>query len=63
MPCCAAVNCHNRSENGFRMFKYPAVSDPERRRTWISNTKRANWIPTESSRLCEVRLLNVVSSI
>ena len=54
MPGCAAVNCQNSTEKGFKLFKYPAKTDPVRRQLWIANAKRDKWEPTENSRLCNV---------
>uniref|UniRef100_T1JB72 THAP-type domain-containing protein n=1 Tax=Strigamia maritima TaxID=126957 RepID=T1JB72_STRMM len=51
MPCCSAVGCSNRSERGFRLFKFPA--NINRRQVWITNCRRDNWVPTKSSFLCE----------
>lgn len=56
MVCCCAVNCCNRPKNGVRLFIFP--KDKGRRDVWIAKVKRDKWIPTPSSRLCEV----VVSS-
>ena len=58
MPGCAAINCQNSTEKGFKLFKYPAKTDPVRRQLWIANTKRDKWEPTENSRLCEVQIHN-----
>ncbi|CAH1968910.1 unnamed protein product [Acanthoscelides obtectus] len=52
MPCCAAVNCKNRHETGYRTFTFPA--DPERRKKWLRNMRRRNYVPTKCSGLCEV---------
>lgn len=56
---CSAVNCTNRSNQGFRLFRFPA--QPERRKVWINNSRRDQWKPTESSRLCQVTIfLNLI---
>ena len=52
MPCCAAVNCANRTEKGFRLYRFPA--DPIRRAVWAARVKRDNWAPTDYSYLCQV---------
>jgi hypothetical protein len=54
MPCCAAVNCSSRTENGVRLFRFPKNKD--RRARWATNTKRDKWQPTDASYLCEVRV-------
>lgn len=52
---CSAVNCTNRSGDGIRLFRFPAQL--ERRKIWINNTRRGQWKPTESARLCEVSII------
>lgn len=52
MTGCSAVNCTNRSEQGFVLKVFP--KDPNRRALWASKVKRQNWTPTNSSYLCEV---------
>ena len=54
MPCCVAVNCSNRAENGIRLFRFPR--DKTRCAMWVAKVKRDNWKPTQSSYLCEVCL-------
>src|ERR1700733_2797832 len=49
---CSAPNCHSRTEKGFRQFCFP--SDKERRKRWLINCRRDKWIPTSTSRLCEM---------
>ena len=49
---CADYNCLNRSEEGFRIFRFPA--DPERKKKWIINCRRDRWNPNANSRLCEI---------
>lgn len=51
MPGCAAIGT-NSSKKGFLMKSFPR--DPKRRKEWTIRTKRANWNPTNYSRLCEV---------
>lgn len=53
MVCCAAINCSNRTEQGFRLFRLPA--DTKRRSTWIHNMRRGNWKPNGAAYICEVR--------
>nr|XP_012226643.1 PREDICTED: THAP domain-containing protein 5-like [Linepithema humile] len=51
MPCCVAINCSNRSEQGYKLFRFPEGS---RGVTWVENVRRGDkWAPTETSRLCE----------
>lgn len=52
MTGCAAVNCSNRSEQGYIMKVFP--TDPKRKALWAAKVKRLNWKPTSSSYLCEV---------
>ncbi|KAK0157029.1 hypothetical protein PV327_011449 [Microctonus hyperodae] len=51
MPSCAAVNCSNKREKGFRLFVFPRNLD--RRAKWVQNMRRDNWTPTKGARLCE----------
>jgi THAP domain len=48
------VGCSNRSEKGFRVFRFPR--DSERRSVWEVKVRREGWTPTDSSYLCEVSL-------
>ncbi|XP_012530428.2 THAP domain-containing protein 2 [Monomorium pharaonis] len=48
MPSCSAKNCRNRTEQGFRLFRFPA--DEKRKQIWI---KQCVKYPKEYSRLCE----------
>ncbi|XP_035232088.1 uncharacterized protein LOC118203895 [Stegodyphus dumicola] len=48
---CAAPNCSNQSKNNFRMFRFPR--NEERRRKWIVNSRRDQWIPGPGAYLCE----------
>jgi len=58
MPCCSAMNCSNRSEKGFKLFRFPTG---DRRAKWVQNMGRGDkWAPTESSRLCEVIFTSVI---
>ncbi|XP_047144792.1 peroxynitrite isomerase THAP4-like [Hydra vulgaris] len=52
MPGCAAVGCHNRPEKGFIMKCFP--KNEKQRAIWTSKVKRLNWVPTNTSFLCEV---------
>ncbi|XP_047142298.1 peroxynitrite isomerase THAP4-like [Hydra vulgaris] len=52
MPGCAAVGCHNRPEKGFIMKCFSR--NEKQRAIWTSKDKRLNWIPTNTSFLCEV---------
>lgn len=49
MPACSAKNCNNRSEQGFRLFRFP--SDEKRKRIW---GEKCGKDPKKYSRLCEV---------
>ena len=54
---CSGINCNNRSEKGFRLFKFP--SDPKRREKWVINCRRDKFNPKKEDnyKLCEVRTL------
>lgn len=54
MPGCAALGCSNSAKKGFSMKQFPR--DPRRRKQWALNMRRANWTPTDYTRLCEVRI-------
>uniref|UniRef100_H2Z4S2 THAP-type domain-containing protein n=1 Tax=Ciona savignyi TaxID=51511 RepID=H2Z4S2_CIOSA len=56
MGCCSAPNCKNRTEKGFKMYRFP--TDSTLKRIWLRNCRRANWMPTTSSRLCQVHFDN-----
>ncbi|XP_018314232.1 THAP domain-containing protein 4-like [Mycetomoellerius zeteki] len=51
MPGCAAVNCNNRVEKGYKLFSFPK---DKRGTKWVDDMRRDKWTPTTSSRLCEV---------
>ncbi|XP_018373108.1 PREDICTED: THAP domain-containing protein 4-like isoform X2 [Trachymyrmex cornetzi] len=51
MPGCAAVNCSNRVDKGYRLFSFP---EDKRGTKWVHNMRRDKWTPTTFSRLCEV---------
>ncbi|KAH1000601.1 hypothetical protein HUJ04_012908 [Dendroctonus ponderosae] len=52
MAGCSAIGCTNSSEKGFLMRRFP--KDLQRRRQWGIKMKRANWVPTDSSKICEI---------
>jgi len=56
MPCCCAVGCSNRDENGFRTFLFPRSA--ARRAVWKAAVSRKNWSPGKHGRLCEVLTQN-----
>lgn len=49
---CSAPNCANSSAKGYRLFRFP--TDAVRKAIWLQNCRRDKWIPTSTSRLCEV---------
>lgn len=63
---CWAVNCSNRSEKGFKLFRFPKT--PSLRLIWVqkvsrldpsSNPRVAKLLqPSDHSRLCEVSSLS-----
>ncbi|EZA52886.1 hypothetical protein X777_07704 [Ooceraea biroi] len=52
MPSCCAKKCKNRSEQGFRLFRFP--KDIQRKNIW---TKQCGLQPKENARLCEVFII------
>ncbi|KYQ50209.1 hypothetical protein ALC60_10705 [Trachymyrmex zeteki] len=50
---CAAVNCSNRVDKGYKLFSFPKG---KRGTKWVDNMRRDKWTPTISSRLCEVSI-------
>lgn len=56
MVACSAFKCKNKTETGFRLFKFPA--DEVRRQKWVENIARENWTPVNGSRVCEVSVLS-----
>lgn len=55
MPGCSAYKCTNRSEKGYKLYRFP--SNPERRKIWRNKVNRLNWEPTHSSYLCQVCIM------
>ncbi|XP_018315467.1 THAP domain-containing protein 5-like isoform X1 [Mycetomoellerius zeteki] len=49
--CCAGY-CTNINIKGYQMCRFP--KDLERKRIWIQNMNRTDWIPTSDARLCDV---------
>ena len=52
MPGCSAIDCSNRTEQGYLLKAFPR--DPQQRAIWTAKVKRLNWQPTNYSFLCEV---------
>ncbi|KAG8235723.1 hypothetical protein J437_LFUL016358 [Ladona fulva] len=52
MPGCAALGCSNRTETGHSLKSFPR--DPQRRALWTTMVNRKNWIPKNSSYICEI---------
>ncbi|XP_077269149.1 uncharacterized protein LOC143901065 [Temnothorax americanus] len=50
MTGCSADYCTNSSSKGFQMCRFPRVE--KRRKVWIVNVNRADWVPGVSSTLC-----------
>ncbi|TKS88871.1 Zinc finger MYM-type protein 3 [Collichthys lucidus] len=50
---CSADGCNNRplKGSGLQFFRFP-MADEERLKKWWDNTKKENWHPTNTSRLC-----------
>lgn len=51
---CSYQFCNNSSKKGYVMRIFP--KNAERRAVWVQNMGRDNWIPTDNSYLCEVKL-------
>lgn len=49
---CSAGYCTNTNKKGFQMCPFP--KDSEKRKIWIQNINRIDWIPTSNARLCDV---------
>lgn len=57
MTGCSAVECTNRSEQGFIMKAFPR--DPTIRNIWEKKVKRKNWKASDKCYLCEVSQLKL----
>lgn len=55
MTGCSADYCTNSTEKGHRMCRFPTES--KRRKIWIKNTNRHDWIPGSYAALCEVSFI------
>ncbi|XP_054921242.1 uncharacterized protein [Dermacentor andersoni] len=54
MPCCCAFGCSARPSNGKRLFRIPSAKrDAALRKAWLEGIRRADFNPTQWSRLCE----------
>lgn len=51
MVCCAALNCSNRSDKGWKLFKLPRG---DRGKIWVQNIRRGNEFNSKTAHLCEV---------
>ncbi|KAH7966306.1 hypothetical protein HPB49_015212 [Dermacentor silvarum] len=55
MPCCSAFGCRTRETGGKRLFRIPSAKrDAAQRKVWLQRISRADFNPTQWSRLCEV---------
>nr|XP_012215082.1 PREDICTED: THAP domain-containing protein 2-like [Linepithema humile] len=52
MTGCSADYCTNSSKKRFRMYKFP--KEVKRRKIWVENVNRIDWVPGPSAMLCEV---------
>ena len=52
MTGCCADYCTNSSTKGHQMCRFPR--EPKRRKIWIENVNRADWIPSSNAMLCDV---------
>ena len=55
MAGCAAFGCSNRSEQGYKLHRFP--KDPVRRKKWSIKVKRDKWKPSSTTFLCERHFL------
>ncbi|KAH7980920.1 hypothetical protein HPB49_020143 [Dermacentor silvarum] len=54
MPCCSAFGCRTRETDGKRLFPIPSAKrDAAQRKVWLQRISRADFNPTQWSRLCE----------
>ncbi|KAH7980874.1 hypothetical protein HPB49_019756 [Dermacentor silvarum] len=54
MPCCSAFGCRTRETDGKRLFRIPSAKrDAAQRKVWLQRISRADFNPTQWSRLCE----------
>uniref|UniRef100_A0A8C4Q829 THAP domain-containing protein 1 n=1 Tax=Eptatretus burgeri TaxID=7764 RepID=A0A8C4Q829_EPTBU len=51
MTGCCAFGCTNRSEKGFKMYRFPA--DAGRKKIWENKVRRLRWKPSSTSFLCQ----------
>ncbi len=74
---CSAMNCSHHSSKGHRIlcimieitikiiflscYVFPA--DEMRRKLWLINCRRANWVPGRDAALCEVNFIKFILSI
>ncbi|XP_049526563.1 THAP domain-containing protein 1-like isoform X3 [Dermacentor silvarum] len=55
MPCCCAYNCCKKPEDGIAVFVIPqGKRDVLRRRQWLLNIGRKDFVPTRNSVVCEL---------
>lgn len=52
MTGCSADYCTNSSSKGYQMCRFPR--EEKRRKLWINNVNRVDWVPGSSSCLCHV---------
>lgn len=52
---CSAGYCINRNKKRFQMCRFP--KELERKKIWIQNMNRTDWVPTSDARLCDVSLI------
>ncbi|KAH7934247.1 hypothetical protein HPB49_023695 [Dermacentor silvarum] len=54
MPCCSAFGCRTRETDGKRLFRIPSAKrDAAQRKVWLQRISRADFNPTQWSRVCE----------
>ncbi|XP_049523477.1 uncharacterized protein LOC119453068 isoform X13 [Dermacentor silvarum] len=55
MPCCCAYNCCKKREDGYAVFAIPqGKRDVLRKKQWLHNIGRKNFVPTKNSVVCEL---------
>ena len=54
---CCAVDCKNiQGKSGYRFYRFP--TEERQRTSWIAAINRANWTPTEYSRVCSAHFVS-----
>ena len=54
----SALYCTSHSRKGHRMFKF--LAEINRRKKWVVNCRRDNWMPGPYAQLCSVSFFNFI---